>query len=312
MPIPRPLHILTESLVPANPLGAGSEETPPAPPRAPGLTDVRGVGSAMLGPIFGREWLTLPRRGRHYVTRTAYLGLLWVLGLTAWQASVGWDRPATLGDTARFGLLLFQVLTYVQLVLLLFFSALSAASSITVEKDRRTFILLLMTDLRNYEIVLGKLLGSLLQIALLLAGMVPLLMLHLFLGGVSGEQVMQAVAVLAATALAAGSLGVVIALWRDKTFQALALTVLFLVLSLCLVPALSALPGLLGLVGLGGWLSAETVARWQVWLEPFLALQTVVEPLPRELRGLAPAYGYALTMLALSVLLNGWAILRLR
>ncbi len=266
----------------------------------------------MLGPIFVREWLTLPRRGRHYVTRTAYLGLLWILGLTTWQASVGWDRVATLGDTARFGLLLFQILTYVQLLLLLFFAALSAASSITVEKDRRTFLLLLLTDLRNHEIVLGKLFGSLLQIGLLLAGMVPLLMLHLFLGGVSGEQVFQAVTVLAATALAAGSLGGLIALWRDKTFQALALTVLFLVLYLCLVHALSVLPALLGLVGLGGWLSPETVARLQVWLEPFLAMQTVVEPLPSELRGLAPAYGYGLAMLAVSVLLNGYAIQRLR
>ena len=48
----------------------------------------------MLGPIFGREWLTLPRRGRHYTARTAYLGLLWVLGLTAWQATVGWNQTA--------------------------------------------------------------------------------------------------------------------------------------------------------------------------------------------------------------------------
>src|SRR5262245_57205936 len=244
----------------------------------------------MLGPIFGREWLTLPRRGRHYVTRTVYLGLLWVLGLTAWQATVGWDRAATLGDTARFGLLLFQVLTYVQLVVLLFFAALPAASTVTLEKDRRTFLLLLMTDLRNYEIVLGKLLGSLLQIGLLVAGMVPLLMLHLFLGGVSGEQVIQAVVVLAATALAAGSLGGLIALWRDKTFQALALTVLFLVLYLCLVHALSVLPFLLQLVGLGGWLNPAAVVRWQTWLEPFLAMQTVVEPLPADEVGLAPAY----------------------
>src|SRR5437660_4217689 len=156
----------------------------------------------MLGPIFAREVLTLPRRPRHYVMRTVYLGLLWVLALTAWQATVGWDRPPTVGDTARFGLLLFQVLTYVQLVLLLFFAALSGASTITHEKDRRTFVLLLLTDLRNHEIVLGKLVGSLLQIGLFLAGMVPVLALNLLLGGVTGGQVVQATLVLAATGLA--------------------------------------------------------------------------------------------------------------
>ena len=47
-----------------------------------------------------------------------------------------------------------------------------AASAVSLEKDRRTFILLLITDLRSYEIVLGKLFGSLLQIGLLLAGVV--------------------------------------------------------------------------------------------------------------------------------------------
>src|SRR5712692_1338154 len=96
-----------------------------------------GEGSlSLLGPIFAREWLTLPRRPRHYVMRAAYLGALWILGLTAWQATVGWNRTATLGDAARFNVMLFQLLTLkVQLPLLLFFASVSAASTITQEKD---------------------------------------------------------------------------------------------------------------------------------------------------------------------------------
>src|SRR5438477_9261221 len=116
----------------------------------------------MLGPIFLRELLTVPRRGSHYVTRAAYLGSLWVVAVTAWLATLGWSRSATLGETARFGPLLFQLLTLVQLALFLFFSALTCASAVAKEKDRRTFVLLLMTDLRNDEIVLGKMFGSLL------------------------------------------------------------------------------------------------------------------------------------------------------
>src|SRR5580704_9194075 len=143
----------------------------------------------MLGPIFAREWLTLPRRSRHYALRTVYVGVLWVLGLTVWQATVGWDQVATLGDLARFGLLQFQILLFMQLTLTLFFSALSAAGAITQEKDRRTFVLLLLTDLRNYEIVLGKLFGSLLQIGLLLLAVVPILSINLLLGGVDGLQI---------------------------------------------------------------------------------------------------------------------------
>jgi hypothetical protein len=242
------------------------------------------------------------------------LGLLWVIGVTAWQATVGWNQTATLGDTARFGMVLFQVLTYwVQLPLVLFFSALSGASTVAREKDRRTFVLLLMTDLRNYEIVLGKLFGSLLQILLLLAGVVPLLGLLVLLGGISPEQVAQAALIMVAAALAAGSLGSLVALWREKTFPALALTVLFLVLYLCLVQGLAEVPILVSWLGRTGESGPELlVESWQKWLNPFLALQSVLEPMSDDAAAIAPAYGFAGAMVVLSVLLNAWAVLRLR
>ena len=100
----------------------------------------------MLGPIFNREFLTVPRRSRHYALRVAYLGGLWVVAVTVWLRTVGWQHSATLGETARLGQTLFQVLMlYVQLPLFLFFAALSSASAIAQEKDRRTFVLLLIT-----------------------------------------------------------------------------------------------------------------------------------------------------------------------
>jgi ABC-type transport system involved in multi-copper enzyme maturation permease subunit len=262
----------------------------------------------LLGPIFNREFLTVPRRARHYATRAAYLGMLWVLAVTIWLATStwsasSWSRGVTLGETARLGQLLFQWLTSVQLALFLFFAALSAASAISQEKDRRTFLLLLITDLRNEEIVLGKLLGSLLPIGLLLLSTVPALMLLMLLGGVALYQVGQAVLILAATALAAGSLGSLVALWRDRTFQALALTVLFLVLYLCVVLGLGRLPGLA---------DSAALQRWQQWLDPFEALRSVQDPSSAWSGGVAPAYGFGIAMLVLTLLLNAWGLWKLR
>ncbi len=267
----------------------------------------------MLGPIFLREVLTLPRRPQHYITRTLYIGVLWVLAVTAWQAVIGWNQSATLGDQARFNLVLFRFLTYIQLTLLVFFSALSAAGSITTEKDRRTFVLLLMTDLENYEIVLGKLFGSLLQILLLLSSMVPILAIFLLLGGISGEQVIKAFVVMAGAALAAGSLGSLISLWRDKTFQALALTVLFLVLYICLTLSLGILSPLLNLVTESRiYISSDTIIAWQRILEPYSALESVLEPGEGRLFPFSSAYGFVLFMVIISFLLNFLAIWRLR
>jgi ABC-type Na+ efflux pump permease subunit len=253
----------------------------------------------MLGPIFVREGLTAPRRGSHYLTRTLFLGALWVLLLTIWQTTIGWERAPSLGDQARFGLLAFQVLVTVQLAILLFFSALSAANTLSQEKDRRTFLLLLLTDLRNYEIVLGKVLGALLPIGLLLLGIAPVLMLLMLLGGVAPFQVGQAMIVLATTALAAGSLGGLVALWRDKTFQALALTVLLLVLYLCATRALPLLP-------------IADAGAWQTTLDPFAAMSQVVDPPLRETHALAPPYRFGLAMLIIAGALNFVGIWRLR
>jgi len=245
----------------------------------------------LLGPIFARELVTVPRRRGHHAARCAIAGLLAILGITTWQATIGFSRDATLGETAAFGLLLFQIVAFVQLLLTLFFAALSAASAVSQEKDRRTFVLLLLTDMRDYEIVLGKLLGALLPITIQLLVTAPVLALLLFLGGIAPEQVVQAVLVLAASAVAAGSLGGLIALWRDKTYQAVALSMLFLVLYICLAQ------------GLGGV---------QAWFDPFVAMRTVLEPPAGGWSGLAPAYGFALVMLGWCALLNGVGIWKLR
>jgi ABC-type transport system involved in multi-copper enzyme maturation permease subunit len=259
----------------------------------------------MLGPIFNREWLTVPRRSGHYVLRCAYLGLLWVLGMTAWQAIVGWSRPATLGDNARFGLFLFRIFTAVQLVLVPFFAALSAASAVSQEKDRRTFILLLLTDLRSHEIVLGKLFGSLLQIALLLIGMLPVMMLAMLLGGVSPQQIGQAGLVIAAAALAAGSLGTVVALWREKTFQVLALTVLLMIFYLCLAQAV---PVVADLVHPAASISDSSLA----WFDPFHVLHEVLDSGADNALGISPPVGFAIVMGVIALALNVLGIWKLR
>lgn len=268
----------------------------------------------MLGPIFVREWQTVPRSTQHYLMRVCYLGLLWVLGAATWQAVVGWARTPTLGEVSRFGLVVFRLLTYyVQLPLLIFFSALAAASTVAREKDRRTFVLLLITSLRNDEIVLGKVLGSLLQIGVLVAGMVPILAVLLVLGGITPGQVAEATLVLAVSALAAGSLGGLMAFWRDKTFQSLALTVLCLVLYVCLVEGLAGLPALAP-----QWFAAApepgriNIQFVQEWLSPRHAMQSVLEPPAEQVLSVSPALGYAGSMLLLSAAVNLLAILKLR
>ena len=143
----------------------------------------------LVGPIFTREAIVAPRRTRHYILRTVYAGLLLLLICTAWMILAGTQIIRNVGDMARFGSILFQILAPLQLALLSFLSAIQAASSIAVEKDRQTLILLLMSRLSNSELVLGKLFSSLLGVGVMMLTSLPIFMLIVLFGGTSFEQV---------------------------------------------------------------------------------------------------------------------------
>lgn len=258
----------------------------------------------MLGPIFNREAITVPRHARHYLIRSLYLGLLLVTGVTLWQTLHGWGKTVTLGDCSHFSVLLFQLITFLQLTLVLFFSSLFAAATVSQEKDRRTFILLLMTDLYNYELVLGKLLGSLMQISILLLAALPILGSCILLGGTTAMQVIDAFLVLFGSALAAGSLGCLIALWRDRTFQTLAVTVLALVLYLVAVESLQLIVQ---------WYpnAADMIRSVQECLNPYRVLNRILSPKSENVLALL-SLPFFLSMLGMTILINVVSILMLR
>ena len=108
------------------------------------------------GPIIAREVLTAPRPLRYYLWRASFSCFLFILLWTAWQSIIGWHDMRELGVMARFGGILYVMFAFVQLTLMLFFAPLFTAAAVSYEKDRRTFTLLLMTDLSDLEIVLGS------------------------------------------------------------------------------------------------------------------------------------------------------------
>ncbi len=258
----------------------------------------------MLGPIFNREALTVPRHSRHYLLRSLYLGLLLVTGVTFWQTLYGWGRTVTLGDFSHFGVLFFQLLCFLQLTLVIFFSSLLAASTVSQEKDRRTFVLLLMTDLYNYELVLGKLLGSLMQISILLFAALPVLGASVLLGGTTFIQVIDAFLILFGSALAAGSLGCLVALWRDRTFQTLAVTVLALVMYLVLVEGL-------GFISTTFPQYEATITQVRECLNPYRVLVRTLSPSMDNRLGLM-SLPFFFTMLGITIALNLFGIAMLR
>ncbi len=216
------------------------------------------------GPVFSREVVSAPRRPRLYASRAAYVGVLLVLLSTAWQVLTGTQTVRNTGDLSRFGVTSFQILAPLQLAVVLFLAALSSAGAVASEKDRRTLDLLLLTRLSNVELVVGKLLASLLSVGTLVVAALPVFMIVALLGGISFAQIARVFGVALLSAAAAGSIGCLLAFWREKTFQSLAITLLALVLWLGLGEVMAA-------GGFGASLAGHSAETWATAISPWRA-----------------------------------------
>lgn len=254
----------------------------------------------MLGPIFHREILTIPRNQKFFISRAGYGTILLVLIWTGWQIMIGWRTVHEVGILARFEQILFRALVLTQLVMMLFFAPIASATSVAHEKDRRTFILLIMTDLTNWEIILGKLGASLLLITVLLAGGLPVLALSLLFGGISPSQLIQIELVTLATGIVSGSVGVIVANWRDRTFQSLALTVLSIVLGLAMIEGLSFVVPI--------EIQGTAIAGF---INPFRVISSILESTGNAILT-ANSVGFLVASFVVAAILNGASIVMLR
>ncbi len=228
------------------------------------------------GPIIAREVLTSPRSPKFYLWRALFSCFLFVVMWTAWQSLVGWKEVREFGLMARFGRELYTMFALIALTLILFFAPLFTAASIAHEKDRRTFILLLMTDLSDLEIVLGKMLAGLINILAAFSAAAGVLMICTLYGGISFGQVLTLLLVMASSGLAGGATGLIVALWRDRAFQSISLTIMWVVFSVAGVEAFAVFFPTFTLFGVP---VAEV-------LDPFQAIRKVLYPTSAEVSGL--------------------------
>jgi ABC-type transport system involved in multi-copper enzyme maturation permease subunit len=256
------------------------------------------------GPLFVRELLTAPRHARHFGIRAGYVAALCILMYTGAQTTFGLTPLRSLGDTAHFGAFIFSLLASVQLAVVLGASLLFSAGSVAQEKDRRTLILLLMTDLRASELVLGKSLASLLPVLVLIAVSFPVFCFLRMLGGITLDQIVWVEVLCLVSALAAASWGTMVGYWREKTFQILAVTLLGAGLFIGLAETVVVLVGADSLVG-----------RLAGFCDPFRSLHGVLNPLaasPESAVPVAAAWGPALVLSLIAVALSVVTCLKVR
>ncbi|MCA9058041.1 MAG: ABC transporter permease, partial [Planctomycetaceae bacterium] len=255
------------------------------------------------GPIFYREAMTAPRRLRQFLMRSGLVAGLLVLFYSIRQATIGFQDVRLAGDVASFSNTTFQLFALLQMTLAMFFATLFTAANVAQEKDRKTLILLLMTDMRNHELAVGKLLASLLSVTVLIATSIPVFCILKLLGGIEWSQVIWTEVLVLSASLAAGSWGCLVAFWREKTFQTLAVSVLGVVLFVATAEAMGVLLG-----------SSSTAGSIIGALSPYRSLMQVLNPLHQQYSGVAQvtAWPATLVLLGIAATLTSTTVLLLR
>jgi ABC-type transport system involved in multi-copper enzyme maturation permease subunit len=164
----------------------------------------------LFGPILWYDLVRTSRRMRTYLARAAYLlallAILGILYLNVWPyAQAARLLPSQVARVAAVFCYTFLIAQYVLMVLA---TPAFTAGAVAEERQKKTIQFLLITDLRNHEIVLGKLASRMAHLGLLLLAGLPVLGLLELLGGVDPHLVLACFAGTAVTMASAAGLSI--------------------------------------------------------------------------------------------------------
>jgi ABC-type transport system involved in multi-copper enzyme maturation permease subunit len=200
-------------------------------------------------PIVERELRVRSRRARTYWGRV--LIPLLVSAIAAGKILL----IPTVTATTAYGRIVFETLSVLALAYAVLAGVAKTADGLSGEKREGTLGLLFLTDLKGYDVVLGKLAAASLSTIHAMLGMVPVLAWCLLLGGVTfGEVVRLALALLAILSLSL-SAGIWISA-RSQIASRAMLGTFMLVLVMLVVPVMVPVEFVAPLSPLWSWLNA--------------------------------------------------------
>lgn len=180
----------------------------------------------VFGPVLFYDMLVTARRGRYFLIRCLYSGLLLLVLFTVWANVRPFGRTTARDQAAQIGMTYFEWFTVVQLIAVVLLTPAYVAGSVAEEKERKTLEFLLATDLRNREIILSKFGSRLGNLTLFLLTGLPILSFLQFLGGVDPDLVLGGFAATAMTAVGLASLSILNSVVYKRSRDAIAITYL--------------------------------------------------------------------------------------
>jgi ABC-type transport system involved in multi-copper enzyme maturation permease subunit len=173
-------------------------------------------------PVLTRELLVNLRSSRSFVLQLIYVTFLSAVVYFYWPAGEAGARQVDSGRAQR----LFELFFLGQFFMVALVAPTFAAGSITGEKERRTYEMLLASPLQPATILVGKLLSSLSYLVVLILSSLPLMILCFLLGGILLSEIARAYLVLILAAGTFGLLSVACSSFFRRTSSALVVSYL--------------------------------------------------------------------------------------
>jgi ABC-type transport system involved in multi-copper enzyme maturation permease subunit len=180
----------------------------------------------VIGPVLYQELLLGGRKRRLHLLRWICGALLWLQLCFVYSFALGEPPPHVPSPPAGLRLVLasrahVELLAWEQFLLILLVTPAFVAGEVTDAKTRGVLGHLLTTDLRSWEILLGKLLAQGLTLAALLSMTVPLLCFSAVCGDLALGPVFAQVAGMALLIFLLGSAGLLASVWCRNTSDAI-------------------------------------------------------------------------------------------
>ena len=185
-------------------------------------------------PVLQRELLVNLRMSRGFVLLFLYQALLGLVVYFAWPQDTHLDLTSNPEQARQ----LVDMFFLGQYILASLMAPSFAAGTITGEKERKTYEMLLASPLRPAAIVIGKMVASLTHLGVLVFASLPIVMLCLPLGGVSLYEVLAAYLGLLVSVITFGSISVACSSYFQRTAASLVVSYL-LILPLALLGVLA-------------------------------------------------------------------------
>jgi ABC-type transport system involved in multi-copper enzyme maturation permease subunit len=194
-----------------------------------------------IGPVFAYESLLNARRWQVYAGRSFFV-LVMLIGMTiVWltRNHLGAPAPAVLPaykQMAKLGEWFYYAMAGIQVSLVMLAAPAAAAGSICMDRARGTLLHVMVTDLSDMEIILGKLSARLAPVIGLIACGVPVTCLSALLGGIDFGAIAGLFVVSLALAVLVCTLALFISVRAAKTHEVLMAVYMILGLWLLALP----------------------------------------------------------------------------